>query len=892
MPGSIRTSMPVSVPVPELGACAVAARPSDTETEAGTETETEAGAEAEAEGATRVRISSRLLGAGKLHLMVDCSLAVVTGGRRRRAGIARPCTVALALLAAVACGGGDAGVAPFAGDLETMDTLFDFAANARSARTLRETRRIDPGSAAEAGLLAAGWGRPEVDPTSGKPYVWAVSTVASLEVIVLQPGPSRLGFTCRPFAFEGAPPQVIEVAANGVAIGAVTLATGTADYSLEIPGGRVRPGRNRFELRFAYAEAPANRDAGSDDRRTLAAAFEELWLERVGGPAAARIAQPAAPGATREGLVLPAGTGLAFTVVPEGEVVLDLGAGGTAGLVAWFGAPAGDKVLVTGRGDRPGPVAIRWPAGRRLEIGFAAAGPEAAVVRPRLVGRDARVRTPPNLLLVVVDTLRADFVGAYRPGARTPAIDAVAASGALFERAYAHIAITGPSHASLFTSRLPFEHGVRNNAQILDGSAATLAEALRDGGWTTAAVVSLGVLKRDFGFDQGFDIFRDDFGGDWMKDAGEVTAQATALAVEALAEPYFLCVHYSDPHEPYAPPDLAYPWAELELDGRPVGAIRASGRSSTVPLDIPAGSHTLRFRARDPGLDPGRWYRLDALRLEGDGVSVGRGSWEVVESRGSPPTYQARLPAALEVVNRAGAGRAAELHVNFKQRLDIAEVRTRYAQEVEYADRQIGRLLEALRAGGLLDHTLVVVLSDHGEGLGFHNHIGHIHQVYDTLLRVPLIVSFPGAVPPGLRIRDVVSLVDVFPTIAELLGLEAPSPASGVSLVSLLRGQPMAPRAVLAATYRPEAFTDKQSIISDGFKYIHSWSPEREWEELYDLEGDPAELEDLIATRPEVAARLRAALADRLAASPQGSAVPVELSAADRDRLRALGYLH
>jgi arylsulfatase A-like enzyme len=102
----------------------------------------------------------------------------------------------------------------------------------------------------------------------------------------------------------------------------------------------------------------------------------------------------------------------------------------------------------------------------------------------------------------------------------------------------------------------------------------------------------------------------------------------------------------------------------------------------------------------------------------------------------------------------------------------------------------------------------------------------------------------------------------------------------------------MAPRAVLAATYRPEAFSDKQAIISDGFKYIHSWSPEREWEELYNLDDDPDELADLITSRGEVAQRLRAELADRLAASAQGSAVAVELSEADRDRLRALGYLH
>jgi arylsulfatase A-like enzyme len=798
------------------------------------------------------------------------------------------------LLAAIGCGGGDRVVAPYSGELASLDTLFDFTARVRSARVLRETRRIDPGSAADRGLLVAGWGRPEVDPGTGKAFVWATSTTATFEVTLLQPAATSLRFVCRPFAFEGAPSQTVEVVANGVPAGTVTLGRRAEPYSVQIPAERLWPGRNRLELRFAYAESPRRVDPGSDDQRTLAAAFEELELEPV---AAARGGGPAVPAAGPGGLVLPAGTGLAFTVVPEGELILDLGAGDAAeGVVAWFGAPGGDKQIVGRSQGGYRPVAIRWPDGRPLEIGFAAPGTmgsgEAVVVRPRLLGRGARVRTTANLLLVVVDTLRADFVGAYREGARTPAIDALAAAGTLFERTYAHIAITGPSHASLFTSLLPFEHGVRNNAQILDGSARTLAESLRDHGWMTAAVVSLGVLKREFGFDQGFDHYRDDFGSDWMKDAGDVTAEATALISDQIAEPYFLLAHYSDPHEPYTPPDLDYPWVELELDGRPVGEVQADGRSSSVPLELAPGAHTLRFRARRTAVDPARFYKMDAVRLEGDGLTVGRGSWELLASPGSPPTYQSRLPATLELINRAGTGRAAELHLNFKQRLDIPEVRVRYGQEIEYADRQIGGLLEALRSRGLLDNTLIVVTSDHGEGLGDHNHVGHIHQVYDTLLRVPLVVVFPGVVPAGKRIGDVVSLVDVFPTVTELLGVAAPAQTSGRSLVPLLRGEPIAPRAVLAATYRPEAFTDKQAVIRDGFKYIHSWSPERDWEELYDLEADPKELTDLIASRGEIAERLRAKLAERLAASAEGSAVAVELSEADRDRLRALGYLH
>jgi hypothetical protein len=164
---------------------------------------------------------------------------------------------------------------------------------------------------------------------------------------------------------------------------------------------------------------------------------------------------------------------------------------------------------------------------------------------------------------------------------------------------------------------------------------------------------------------------------------------------------------------------------------------------------------------------------MDAVRLEGDGLAVGRGSWEIVASPGSPPTYQSRLPATLELVNASGAGRAVELHLNFKQRLDIPEVRERYGQEVEYADRQIGGLIEALRSRGLLNNTLIVVLSDHGEGLGFHNHIGHIHQVYDTPLRVPLIMACRASCR-GKRIGDVVSLTIGLPDGRRAAGCGGP----------------------------------------------------------------------------------------------------------------------
>jgi len=161
---------------------------------------------------------------------------------------------------------------------------------------------------------------------------------------------------------------------------------------------------------------------------------------------------------------------------------------------------------------------------------------------------------PPNLILIVVDTLRADHVSRYGGTAPTPNIDKLAAAGVLFKRTYAHAPITGPSHASMFTSLLPASHGVHNNAQLLNDSMLTLAEILRSRSWHTAAFVSLGVLSRQFGFQQGFDEYYDQLPGRWWKSANEVNANLIPWLKLNQLRPLFLWLHYSDPPSPYTPP--------------------------------------------------------------------------------------------------------------------------------------------------------------------------------------------------------------------------------------------------------------------------------------------------------------------------------------------------
>jgi arylsulfatase A-like enzyme len=143
-----------------------------------------------------------------------------------------------------------------------------------------------------------------------------------------------------------------------------------------------------------------------------------------------------------------------------------------------------------------------------------------------------------------------------------------------------------------------------------------------------------------------------------------------------------------------------------------------------------------------------------------------------------------------------------------------------------------------------------------------------------------------------VRIDDPVSLIDVFPTVADLLGLASPPDASGLSLTPLLRGESMPERPIIAVTYRPESASDKRAIIDDGHKFIHSWSDERTWEELYDVVGDPAELEDLFTIETELADALRARLQHHLAELSEVASIDADLSEEDKAHLEALGYIH
>jgi len=409
-------------------------------------------------------------------------------------------------------------------------------------------------------------------------------------------------------------------------------------------------------------------------------------------------------------------------------------------------------------------------------------------------------REPPRgLLLITLDTVRADRLGTFGYGRDTsPRLDAFAREAVVFERAQAPTSWTLASLASLLTSQQLSSTGIRDFRSKLDPAFTTLAELLDRAGFATAVVGTHVVFQAKYGLLQGFDEVDDELVlADFTESHRAITSERVSdkgiAWLEARAgsdEPWFLWLHYFDPHIPY----------------------------------LPHGDLTRRFG--------------------------GEGS-------------------------------------------------DRYDGEIAYVDAQIGRVLDAVDRLAP-DDAVVVLTADHGEEFGDHGAREHGHTLYQELLHVPLVVRAPGFAPR--RVPDRVHLVDVLPTLVELLDLAgAPAPAdlAGVSLVPALRGHELAQRAFLGEL-RLRARNAADCLIRGRWKLIVERDPDEPDGAggralLFDLERDPRETRDLAGRHPALVRELAAELEARLAsARTAGEALRaggrVDLSREEEQLLEALGY--
>jgi arylsulfatase A-like enzyme/tetratricopeptide (TPR) repeat protein len=393
-----------------------------------------------------------------------------------------------------------------------------------------------------------------------------------------------------------------------------------------------------------------------------------------------------------------------------------------------------------------------------------------------------------NVVLISIDTCRADRLSCYgykRPS--TPNIDAVARSGVLFQHALTPVPLTMPAHSSMFTGTYPPTHGVRlNDGYRLDEASVTLARVLHEAGYQTGAFVGGFPLDARFGLNQGFDTYDGRFTrrsekSSWgtERTAEEVNRPALAWLQEHARKPFFLFLHYYDPHYRYSPP---------------------------------------------------------------------------------PPFAR-----------------------------DYAE--DLYAGEIAYVDQCVGEVLTKLRTLGADDNTLLIITGDHGESLGEHGEAKHGFFVYQSTLHVPLIIRAHRA-SSGRQVAAIVSLVDLMPTVLDLVGLKTPAQVEGVSLRRCLEGGPVPDRRrpVYCESLEPATFqcSTLQGLVEAGWKYIRAPG-----EELYDLQRDPGEHTNLAGKESQRAGRMRgrleATLQEMDAAAPRRGAAAVDPEAVKR--LQSLGYV-
>jgi len=406
---------------------------------------------------------------------------------------------------------------------------------------------------------------------------------------------------------------------------------------------------------------------------------------------------------------------------------------------------------------------------------------------------------PLNVMIITLDTTRADALGAYDKDLDTsPNLDRLAAEGVLFEQAVVSAPSTLPSHSTIMTGKHPYAHGARsNNGYVLADENVTLAERFKAAGYETAAEIAAPVIEARTKLDQGFDSYTDTTSfdvrlkqvtvenSDGSVESGELRerdgSDVTRRAIDFLARnrdvPFFLWLHYFDPHAPYA----------------------------------------------------------------------------------APLSYQQKFSG------------------------------NKYHAEIAYTDTQIGRVIAELEKLGISDRTLVIVTSDHGEGLNEHGEETHAHLVYDTTIRVPLIFWGPPDLPRGKRISAMVRAVDIAPTVLDWAGLPPLEAIQGQTLRPLIEGGHWSEVVGYGETIEPYATFGSSPIryVRVGrWKYIHGVRPE-----LYDVLADRAELDNRAPEEPARVEELRGVLRELIENAPPIPGAEVAIEPDVLEQLGALGYV-
>jgi arylsulfatase A-like enzyme len=519
---------------------------------------------------------------------------------------------------------------------------------------------------------------------------------------------------------------------------------------------------------------------------------------------------------------------------------------------------------------------------------------------------------PYNIILITIDTQRPDYLSSYNPEAEpTPNIDHIANEGVLFTRAFSLIPITMPAHTSMFTSQHPHELKVFNNGDRYSHKYPMFTDLLERRGYTTGAFVSLGVLSATFGLAQGFDKYDDDFdntNGRSYRWASEVNEAVLPWIEKNKDGKFFAWIHYSDPHEPYipfdAPDDL-----EVLVNGKSFGRYcLAKKEKITLNFAAQPGQNVIELRPLPEGKNNQSKRFLDENLFvtpdSGKSIEFGQGFAGLkLRTRNEVQVFEDNATILLQNENP----KAETVQVRFSGGVwenRASEIRKHYTAETQFVDRHIGELWKKLSEWKLLHKTIVIVTSDHGEGLKTHGILGHVDKLWNETTHIPFIVYYPWIGKTGKKVDVLVNQLDIMPTILDLAHVRHKKSMKGYSLkryvsrspIDLVFGSSINRQWTFASTFRPEATHNAFSVTNGDIKVIHTPTKNHGKWEAYDLIQDPIEKKNLVRVDPKrfrSLSTLRALLEAhrREAEAAHANREAPTLSEEEEEMLRTLGYV-
>ena len=494
-------------------------------------------------------------------------------------------------------------------------------------------------------------------------------------------------------------------------------------------------------------------------------------------------------------------------------------------------------------------------AGRRVKLAFetssAKAGTVALWANPLLTTRASKNR--PNVLIYMIDTLRADHTSLYGyTRETTPFLKRMGAQGLVFDDCVVQATWTKPSVASLMTSLYSFTHGIIHDFDTIPQGSVTLAEQLRAAGYVTGGIVANPMAGRISSLQRGFDYM-----SEWLvidrqrhprEDRGTDSAALNRVIFpwldEHRDEPFFLYAHATDPHTPYQPPagfeeKFAKPAESPEFD-------RAFAKLRSLAMNR-GGFGFDRALCNEAGVNPDQFIRRAADRYDG---------------------------------------------------------------EVLHNDWSLEQLSAKLKSLGILDNTLIIVVSDHGEEFWEHGWTGHGQSLYQELAHGVLVFWSPKLLPVPRRVSEPVQLIDVMPTVLDLLGLKIPDVVQGQSLAPFVKGPPFQRRGpVMTSRYAhpyeenagfvPENHVDSVALIEGRWKLIYRPNGEAAGlnrAELYEHRSDPGDTKNVAAQKPQQVAQMTTEIGQWMEKQKRvrnalGRGAKATFDPETLEKLRSLGYL-